>query len=135
MMLSWNRLKRVLGYFPRAVWRLAWCRQRGQTQPVQRGELARDAGFAVRSPGTAPLQIPPGLDPGVAAAIRESVEQARERFLSGIDLAPLGAIAEKGANLHAMVAEQMPGQPDSLYTLSVYPRESVNEPADIVMLH
>ena len=62
--------------------------------------------------------------PSVAAAIRQSVEQARERFLSGIDLAPLAAIAEKGANLHAMVAEQIPGQPDSLYSLSVYPRES-----------
>ena len=135
MMLSWNRLKRVLGYFPRAVWRLAWCRQRGQTQPVQRGELARDAGFAVRSPGTAPLQIPAGLDPGVAAAIRQSVEQARERFLSGIDLAPLAAHRGKGGE-PACDGRRTDARPARFAVYSVrLPSRIVNEPTDIVMLH
>ena len=120
MMPSWNRLKRVLGYFPRAVWRLAWCRQRGQTEPVKRGESrampASPCGH--RAPR---LQIPAGLDPGVAAAIRQSVEQARERFLSGIDLAPLAAIAER-AKLQAMVAEQIRPVRFAVYSV-VYPRE------------
>ena len=117
-------IKRILGYFPRSVWRLAWSRLRLQTVPSIRRLLSRCAGFAIRSPQIPPLDIPADLNPRIAAAIKQNVIQARERFLSGKDLAPLSEIAEKGVVFRGFVAEHMPGQAVQIHSLSVYPLHS-----------
>jgi hypothetical protein len=120
-MTAFSGIKRILGYFPRAAWRQAWRRLRRQTIPAVRRRLSSCAGFAIRSPKGSFLQSPPGPDPAMEAATRQCWQQAQERFLSGRDLEPLTALAEKGIVFRIRVSEQIANTTGRIHALSVYP--------------